>query len=302
VPNPSFEEHIECPDGPNQVNKSVGWESYKYSPDYFNDCDTISVFSIPYNWGGYQEAANGNAYCAIATYATKSTWNNYREYIGGTLLTPLTIGTKYYISFKVNLSINNPYIQSNCASNKIGAMFSNTPYSASNPTPITNNAHINSNAIIIDTLNWTKIFGSFLPDSSYQYIILGNFFDDNNTDTLILTNDTFCNVAYYYIDDICLSTDSSYCANYSTYVENEKNQISIKLYPNPVTDWIYVNFSSLKDSYSIEIYNAIGEEIFSQHDVNEKDYSINISKTSRGFLIIKLLYQNQFFYYKLLKQ
>src|SRR5260221_14559404 len=96
----------------------------------------------------------------------------------------------------------------------MGVMFSTVPYDIFNPTPMTNNATLYTNSIINDTVNWTMIFGSFIADSAYNYIILGNFFDNNHTDTLMITTGFF-NASYYYLDDICVSTDSLFTATYN---------------------------------------------------------------------------------------
>ncbi len=66
VPNPSFEQYVTCPNGQAQIHYSTGWLNFSYSPDYFNSCS--SNFSIPYNMGGYQYPATGNAYSGIYTY------------------------------------------------------------------------------------------------------------------------------------------------------------------------------------------------------------------------------------------
>ena len=45
---------------------------------------------------------------------------------------------------------------------------------------ITNNPPVYSNTVSMDTLNWTRVFGSFVADSAYTHILLGNFFADAN--------------------------------------------------------------------------------------------------------------------------
>ena len=72
------------------------------------------------------------------------------------------------------------------ASNKLGAKFSTVSYSYSNPIQINNFAHVYSDSVIKDTTSWTLIKGEFTADSAYQYISIGNFFDDINTDTITI--------------------------------------------------------------------------------------------------------------------
>ncbi|MFH2094810.1 MAG: hypothetical protein ABIJ16_03840, partial [Bacteroidota bacterium] len=176
VPNPSFEDTVACPNFTNEVSKAIGWNNNSNgTPDYFHVCSQYSV-SVPNNVLGYQYPMDSNAYCGLYTYTWVSL--NQREYIGRQISSPLIIGQKYYCSFCVSLaSIDSSTSTScNCASNNLGLLFTTTPYNYDiwNPTSIRNFAHINSNSIISDTLNWTTISGSFIADSSYQYFTIGN--------------------------------------------------------------------------------------------------------------------------------
>lgn len=208
VPNPSFEDTVQCTMG--LVSDAVGWENYSaLSPDYFHSCVGGGSFYVPYNWGGYQPAATGNAYCAMSAFYPPTP--DEREIIGRNLASPMIIGTEYFVSFKASLSLDS-IIESSHACNKLGVLFStyaHVPFTA--PAPINNFAHVYTNDIITDTAGWTVVSGSFIADSAYTHIAIGNFFDDNNTDTLELLSTPNFNWCYYYIDDICVSTDSLTC-------------------------------------------------------------------------------------------
>jgi hypothetical protein len=229
VTNPSFEDYIICPTAADEVNYLTGWSNFGASPDYFNACDngiSGTLVGVPFNFGGFQPATSGNGYCGVLTYVSPVLYpypGGYREYIGQQLSNNLIIGTKYFVSLKANCMNINTLCPSNCASNNLGVKFTNEPY---NPgiLNIPNSSQIKTNTIYTDTMNWTKIFGSFIADSAYQYIIIGNFFDYNHTDTLKLDGDNLCRGAYYYIDDICVSTDSDYTINWvwTGIDENEK--------------------------------------------------------------------------------
>ena len=244
VPNPSFEEYISCPGAADEFNLAKGWSSYSYSPDYFNTCATTPTVLIPTNAFGYQYAASGKAYSGLLAYVTLtlSGIKNYREYIGERLSNNLTKGTKYYVSFKVSLGYRvEPLAPATCASNNLGVQFTNIPYNPGKPR-LTNNSQINEKSIITDTTNWTRIFGSFIADSTYQYIVIGNFYDNLHTDTLIMDGSNLCKGAYYYIDDVCVSEDSLYTANYIWTGINELNHMpNISIYPNPATNYLNIN-------------------------------------------------------------
>lgn len=252
--------------------------------------------------GGYQQPASGNAYCALGTYFSGS-FPNGREFLGRNLSIQLSVGVRYYVSFKINLSISSS-IWVNCATNNIGVGFSTVPYHwSTNPLSVNNNPKVYSSNIITDTLNWVQIFGSFVADSAYQYIVLGNLFDDSNTDTIVIDSGTTtsCN-AYYYIDDVCVSTDSSFAANYIyTGVQEEQLNDNFNIYPNPATDFFSIN-NAVNEPYSLTIYNSIGQLLLEETNISENSKKINIANFNSNLLFINIESNNKSINYKLLKQ
>lgn len=252
VPNPSFEVYIQCPDnisgiGDDQISRASGWQTYRETPDYYNTCGSIWNVSVPNNQTGFQYPHTGNAYSGLATYYIIG---EYREFIGAQLSSSLLIGQKYYLSFYVSLAGKQG---ASMASNNIGARFHNNPYNYVNAAPINNFAHLSCNSLITDTTNWSFITGSFIADSAYSYISLGNFFDDSNTDTLRIDDNPF--TGYYYIDDVCVSTDSIYAGNWTKANDLLILEKKIILFPNPFTDMIYIK-SDGKSSLMVNPFNC----------------------------------------------
>lgn len=283
VLNPSFEDSVSCPLGPDDMNTCAQWSSYKGSPDYYY---AGCPMSVPDNWGGHQFAASGNAYCGVATYVSVSP--NYREFVGSMLSSPLIVGTKYYISIKIALSIDEA-VAGNCASNKMGAMFSTNSYDIINPSPITNNPPIYTDSIITDSTNWTMIFGSFIADSAYSHIILGNFFDDNHTSTIHIASGFF-EAVYYFLDDICVSTDSVYAYDYIyTGIETKESLGEIKVYPNPSTNLLNIS-SPNNEQLKICLYDTSSKNIFEQNFT--KTTSINIEHLAKGIYFFSISDRN----------
>ncbi len=268
VPNSSFEDTTACPDGQGQVGKAIGWSSYRDTPDYFNSCSTDPYVSVPENLAGHQYPASGNAYSGFQTFFTPG----FREFIGRQLSEPMVIGQTYNISFKAVRAHGGVFV-ARCATNKTGIKFSTFPYSFNSPAPIDNFAHIYTIDIITDTLNWTTISGTFTADSAYQYIILGNFFDDNNTDTIIFGPS--CR-AYYYVDDINVSKDTS--------IGLKKNiHHDIKIYPVPAVSNLYIESDFLLE---IVIYNSFGNIVF-QKKHPDAHLNIDVSSWQKGVYYIK---------------
>lgn len=299
VPNPSFEIYSTCPNNDNQVDFATGWSGCSNTPDYFNSCNTIVPdFSVPNNWGGYQQPATGNAYCGIGTYASYSP--DAREFIISQLNTPLTIGTKYFASFMTNLSLyNTTYF--NTASNKIGMLFSTVPYDAFNWAPVNNGSQIYTNSIITDTANWVIVGGSFVADSAYKYVIIGNFFTDVNTDTLIYNFDTSCSssscqTAYYFVDDVYVGTDSLV-----SVVPTFSVKENISVFPNPTKDFINIVYKS-NSSEPIEIYliDSFGRTVLVDKMINQK--KIDIENIEAGFYTLLIKHKGTNSYKRILKQ
>jgi hypothetical protein len=273
VPNPSFEEAVMCPDGGGDVVFAEHWKVFRETPDYFNSCASDSLFSVPKNFLGFQEDSEGQAYMGLFSFLVE----DHREMIGVELSSPLQVGNNYYYCFKVSRS------RKNVASNKIGIKFLNQPFS-DDDTIAWSGSQVYTNNIIVDSLNWTVISGHYIADSSYSYISIGNHFNNNDTDTLrIAGDDQPYYYAYYYLDDVCISQDSSKCEE-SFHTSIEKNNRS----PSAT---FYENILRIKQGYylikQITIIDMLGNIIFKSNDItNEYDLSyLNLKPSIYNVLI-----------------
>jgi hypothetical protein len=260
VPNYSFEDTVACPYYYTLIHYSDGWSAYRNSPDYFNSCNSTYV-GVPVNEAGFQYARTENAYAGFGSYQHFA--SNHRECLGRQLSQVMVIGQKYFVSMYVSLSYGD--VQRNyIASNKLGIKFSTIPYSQTSPIPIDNFAHIYTDSVIKDTINWTLISGSFIADSTYQYLSIGNFFDDAYTTTFFY--DTLGAWAYYYVDDVVVSTDSTIGIN---EIPNQNSQL--QLFPNPTHSEFVVNNPELAGK-TLYIYNTLGEIVLQQfiHSTNQQ--------------------------------
>lgn len=163
-------------------------------------------------------------------------------------------------------------------------------------------AHVWTDNVITDTTGWTTIFGSFVADSAYKYLAIGNFFDDANTDTLKATTDTSTfKFGYYYVDDVCVSTDSMYTANFLYTGIEESQEIDVfNLYPNPLINQLNIKNNS-NAPYDITIHDAIGQLLYQEFDINANHKQIDLSTYSKGLLLVSIKSNNQIIHHKLLK-
>ena len=293
VPNPSFEDTLGCPQGyPDLDTKCQNWKSFRYSPDYMNDCSYVCGY---YNQYGYQQPHSGMAFAGIATY--QLTDSTIREHIGVQLTSPLVIGAKYYVSFFVSPAWNN--LLTNIATNKVGALATTSQYSDNNGLlPLPNTCTFYSDSIIKDTLTWHKIFGSFVADSIYQYLVIGIFFDDRFIDTINFPYQLVPQVAYYYIDNVCLCTDSAYAETW-TGLENQWLDLNdIKIYPNPIADYFYVK--SDIPIQQIELINSLGQIVLTLKVENDFEIKVSSNDLSTDLYFLRIITKNGFYNKKII--
>ncbi len=173
-------------------------------------------------------------------------------------------------------------------------MFSTVPYDNINRSPINNLAQVYTESIITDSINWTTISGSFIADSAYSFISIGNFFDSTNTQVIDYNNNypsTYA--AYYYVDDIKVSSDSLFVIGMESI-----NQELFSVYPNPSGGDVYVQ-SHYSGEFAIEIYNLIGELVYTAesegpyhldlHHLISGLYFLNVKKDEQHYFSHKLL-------------
>ena len=250
VPNPSFEDTVNCPDGIGGIEIATGWFNSGGSPDYFNSCANTGylAYGVPYNYVGHQVAYDGNGYAGIVAWASFS----QREFIGIELLQPLVSGNKYFASTYISRADSADLSPYTCSCNNFGFRFSTFPYEYAqlNPAPVDNFSHLHSTSIISDTLNWTRISGSFIADSTYQYLTIGNFYDNSNTDTLACYYSSL-GLAYYFLDAICVSTDSLTCLNWTGIIGQNIQSNEIYAYPNPVNSILHLGNIANEITYSL---------------------------------------------------
>lgn len=248
VPNPSFEENTACPLalGFQGFSKPIQWEKWNESPEYFHACagslgGVDTLIKVPLNGFGFQHAQHGDAYVGMYAYGVLAGGVSYREYVGCPLLEPLVVGTSYDLSFFTNVAFAGSYWSPTQACNNMGMLFTMEPniWTGLNGPPfaLRNYAHLHSTAIVSDTANWTLVSGSFVADSAYQFLVIGNFFSNALTDTMDLASDDYVD-AYYFVDGVCVRPSGQPC-EFITGIAEPVEQGPI-VWPNPAADLVQV--------------------------------------------------------------
>jgi gliding motility-associated-like protein len=243
VPNPSFEDTLNCPFLPGHIELAPPWtDPTNASSDLISECNNSlnGLVGVPNNIEGFQFAHSGAAYAGFGTY---SQGTNYREYIQVKLNSQLKSGKNYLVTFYVSLAdtqtvaCNNLglYFSDSPISGPLGSILSVTPQITNDPT---------SNPLTGKT-NWTKISGVYTSNGNENYITIGNFLSDLSSDTTYVGGGGIgLDASYYYIDDvsiICSDCDTlSSIANVFTPNNDGSNDYwEVKHIPNIVRVEVY---------------------------------------------------------------
>jgi hypothetical protein len=287
VHNPSFEHVLACPTFFGQADNVhiAEWTTTNNSsPDFFDTCAYNAGVGVPSNYIGYQRPYDGKAYVGIVTFnrSNDTLLRNFREYIEGNLDT-MVPGTTYYVTVHLNKGNFSSYV-----TNKMGVFFyrdgdysapvSGTPYYG--PPPVTPQVEYTAATYFTDTLNWVTLTDTLVADSAYTHLVIGNFHDDAHTDTLAYnTPPGTGNDAYYYIDDVIVSTTPPVNNVGTTAFANPA------LYPNPAENEIIL--SSLPPHARITIYNVAGVQQLSLVATGSMQ-QVNISSLPAGIYVVRV--------------
>ncbi|MBK8368165.1 MAG: T9SS type A sorting domain-containing protein [Bacteroidetes bacterium] len=261
----------------------IDWKQYN-SPDFFTSACTHTFSGVPVNIFGSSYAKANNEYVGISVFQANNL--EYKEYIYQQLSLPLQMGKIYCLNFYVSKADRKEYAVKN-----IGAYFCPTlPSIVSNMYINAIPQVVNTNGFISDTTQWTEIQGCFTANGGEQYIIIGNFNSNVNTDTLYTgTNNPIPSdpqYAYYYIDDITL-------IDQTTVGVNELNNGSgFEVYPNPARDEINFKFANSTEKRKVELYDAIGELVLTS-DILTQNTSFKTHHLQSGVYFYRILVKDK---------
>lgn len=291
VPNHSFEVPDSCPATHTFLTPGEGplhWFSGGGTPDYYQGCvPSPNEASVPQNDFAFQYPQDGENYIGLVTYEVNS--GGIREYAMVELQQPLVIGQTYTVSFYANAAWNGTdsiFPQHYLASSHIGALFTMQPrpWGSFDPwTLATGSAHVWHPWIIADTVNWTLVSGSFVADSAYQYLMVGNHFNNAESDTVSLGPSIQLPKAYTLIDNVCVSQGLMGCPS-ANGVDNLENH-EVLLFPNPGSDHLHV-VRSRANSEAV-IHDAIGRLVWSGI-VGQGRWTLDVRAWARGYYVLNM--------------
>jgi len=245
VPNGSFEDYTDCPPYFGFASNATGWQNlYTQSADYFNACHISGVVGVPLNQFGDQYPAHGNAYMGMATYAYNQP--EYREMVGIQLIEPLQVGEPICLAFKLAVggfgtSVGN---SAGYTCKGIGMKFFTELPTAQYIYDYPNSAALYLDEVPTDTAVWYQVEGSYVPDSAYTYVVVGNFFSESLIQPTIQDSlgINATDWAYAFIDDVRASIDLNYCS-LELGLENAREQPPL-VHPNPFSQDVFITSST----------------------------------------------------------
>ncbi len=259
VPNYSFEAYDTCPGTTiNSITYSPPWFSSTNSiANYFNSC-TNGVWGVPSNWEGHQYARTGSAYAGIGTYAPGTYW---RDYLQVKLISKLVLNKQYCVEFFVSLMDTQTV-----ACNNIGLYLSDTAITGASGSVLNFIPQISNDNIVnplTDKIGWTKVSGTFTANGAENYITIGNFFNDANSDTIFVDGGC-CDASGYYIDDVSVQ-----CCDCDTTQQIASNyEVPNAFSPNNDGHNDVFQLQGWKNvtKFTIIIYDRWGEKVFESND------------------------------------
>lgn len=102
IPNPSFEEYINCPSNYSELNSASPWiQATNATTDYFNKCGLIAP---GIKTAGLDNFPDGNGIIGAIFK------DNFQEYVGSKLLSPMKAGVQYQLTLNIAaLSLNGDF-------------------------------------------------------------------------------------------------------------------------------------------------------------------------------------------------
>lgn len=159
---------------------------------------------------GSQLPHSGDRFVGLFTYypILDSHLPPYREYIQVSLTEALVAGENYCVEMYVSVADSVKY-----ASNNLGFHFRQVEKSSeeqdggisSGGLQLKLHPHLLISEVIQDSLEWVRVGGIFTPNEAFDVLIIGNFFNNEETDTVLRRNDQvnfYYQTAYYFIDDV----------------------------------------------------------------------------------------------------
>jgi type IX secretion system substrate protein len=166
------------------------------SPDYYNTNGSGGA-NPPNTWWATVMPHSGGGMEGFVTWYANST-PDYREYISRQLSSSMIPGTQYEISCWVTNGVSSLH---DVGTDKLGFYFSNSIPVQNLGDPINVTPQVEMSAIFYST-TWQLITFYYTATAAYDFVTIGNFHDDANTNTTAFGPSGYG--CYVFIDDVVI--------------------------------------------------------------------------------------------------
>src|SRR6218665_534022 len=199
VNNPGFEIAMSTSLNPYDAVKYWGSIDTAQGSSYLVSTLSNNANNSPYCTFGFQYPRTGNNFIGTTFFCDACPrWNPRNR-----LKQPLKPNVKYCAKYYIVNTNNNRIAIENYAMYFGDSMMDTITQSAIPLTYLAPQIEY-TNGIIIDTLNWTPISGTFVATGGEKYMVLGNFRSNSTTNTLLINPPLQTMSADIYIDDVSL--------------------------------------------------------------------------------------------------
>lgn len=304
--NGSFENYSTLPTAMGQWHVVNGWAnagSLLASPDYYHYNGTWSC-DLPETALAMVDPNQGSAIMGIIACGRPLT--NIREYLSTDFTTPLLLGKKYVVGFKITNGIKTTTSLSGLGVDKLGLYFSVGPTIQTGQEPIMATPQLVINEVVYNQ-EWQTVNFIFEPDQAYTHMTFGLFGDDTDKSiTVIEGGDP--QFGYYFLDSFVIekiATNFDHPFGDKGVVDDHGNgsghQIAISeepfFVPNTFTpnddgeNEVFKPVSNTLKEWEFEIFTKWGDRIFYTSDENAGwDGAYNTMHCENGSYVWQMSY------------
>jgi len=288
IQNGSFEDTARSGFGTLKSNH-WGTPTVGSTPDFFHSSRTSTIYRVPQNYSGFQNAIDGNAYFGIMGYDLFL--SETREYIKNRLLDSLKKDSTYCFQMYVSLADSMTY----AIKNNLGVFFSRNNIKLNNLLHLRIDTmpqiEFNDSSHFTEKNQWVKLSGAYTAQGGERFLSIGVFKTDSLLDTLFVGggSDVTFNKTYYYIDDVWLSHCDSLPKDSGAVGLNEtpRKEQDILLYPNPVRQFFTLETQATALS-NFQLINAMGQQFPLQAEKAANGFRFDAQHLPKGLYILQL--------------
>ncbi len=284
VLNPSFEDYanqfcgIQGPSDFNQIMNNWANPTLASPQVFFTNIEAscynfqpFSQYDGPIGLKGNQMPRTGDVMVGVWSFTIPNL--NQRQYVQTALTSPMNVGNSYVVEFYVSLA---DFME--MAIDKIGAHLSVNQPTSNNDNTLNFTPQVSSSTFIDDVTNWVLISDTIVAQEAFSYITIGNFYDDNSTNTI--TNPSASGEpgtygALYFIDDIRVE-------ELSTVGLNAVQDNPFLIYPTIITNELNLK---IKNNSWVEIHSSLGQLVFTEYMENGQR-KIDVSGFTKGIYFV----------------